>query len=198
MSPRLEHPTSTVQASAGTSRVALLCVGNELAHDDGVGVRVGRVLLKLALPEGVSVHFFQDLGLGALELFAESERVILVDALSMGGKPGSCRELTLAQLTAHVGHPCACHSIGLAELVFLATQMSPRAQAAQVTLVGIEAQELSGFGFELSPCVQRALPEAVLRILALLEADATLLSEGRRLAELEATHPPALGSANVW
>jgi hypothetical protein len=40
----------------------ILCIGNELVHDDGVGIRIGRILMDLPLPADVRVELAPSLG----------------------------------------------------------------------------------------------------------------------------------------
>ena len=68
----------------------ILCLGNELVRDDGVGIRIGRILMSLPLPADVRVELAPQLGFDLLDAVAGAERVILVDAMSTGRAVGTC------------------------------------------------------------------------------------------------------------
>ncbi len=160
----------------------VVCVGNELARDDGAGIRVGRVLRELALPSCVSVEFYQGVGFWLAELIASGRRTILVDAVTFGDAPGTCRLLALkeiVELSAAV--PCG-HMLGIPELVSIAGIIAQGKQQANVCLVGIEAVEVSGFEARLSPAVECAVPRAVELVLGLLGAPADIVEAARAVA----------------
>lgn len=162
--------------------VRVVCVGNELAKDDGVGIRVGRVLRRLPLPDHISVSFYQELGFDLVELLASGERVIVVDAMTMGGRPGSCLVLGPDELYQKGGGTMACHAFGVAEMLDIARELGGTGQLAGVRLVGVEVEDVTGFGTTLTPCVARALPDAVGHVLQILDAPVDVLRAGRELA----------------
>ena len=160
----------------------VVCVGNELARDDGIGIRVGRILRNLVLPAPIRIHFFQELGIDLVELLTGEARVIVVDALRTGAAPGTCRLLSGDEVAGHSGRPIACHTFGIAELFAIAKGSTVEGRMADVFLVGVEAGDVQGFSLELTETVRRALPQAVEEVLRLLKAPGAVVSEGRRLA----------------
>ena len=70
--------------------IRILCLGNELVSDDGVGIRVGRVLAQLPLPAGVTVEFQLGIGLELMDSLRPAEELIIVDAAQTGAPPGTC------------------------------------------------------------------------------------------------------------
>ena len=52
----------------------IVCVGNELVSDDGLGIRVGRALQRLPLPAGVEVVFAADIGLDLIDTVMSAVR----------------------------------------------------------------------------------------------------------------------------
>jgi hydrogenase maturation protease len=163
-------------------RTRIICVGNELVCDDGVGMRVGRVLQKLSLGDGVSVEFHPQVSLDLIDAVLESERIVLVDATQTGQEPGTCSLMTGEQVGALAGSMFCCHGVGLPDLLLLASKLEPTAVVPEVRLVGVEAAVLDQFGTSLSPAVQKALPDAVEHTLRLVGASEQLVVEGRRLA----------------
>lgn len=162
------------------TRTVVLCVGNEFAGDDGVALRVARIIEPL-VPIGVQIITRADLGLDALEAFLDTQRVILVDATVSGLPPGTCHRLSAAQFpqggTGSVGHQTSITAL-LAIAGILCKGAPP-----ETTLIGIEAESLEPFSTDLSPTVQAAVPGAVAMVLGELGASDEQVFEGRRRAQ---------------
>ena len=180
-----------------THRIRILCAGNELCGDDGVGHRVARILEALTLPPSVSIHHYQQVGWQLIDLLAEPTRVVLVDATYLGLRPGQC---TVRRLDAFEPSPSSglgCHGVSVPALVALASELCPERRKLGVTLVGVEVERIAGYCTSLSSTVERALPEAVERVLELMGVGAELREEGRRAAEHSGRKEPRVGEAHV-
>lgn len=184
-------------AQRTAARAVVLCAGNELARDDGVGIRVGRILERLELPSWVRLRFYQELGWGLLDIMASTSRVIVVDATWSGRAAGTCTVSRLEALAVEERLPLGCHGFGLGLLAELARELCPRDSGRRVTLVGVEAARLDGVSTELSPGVREALPEAVGLVLSEIDASSELLARGRELAREAAAWEPALLEAHA-
>ncbi len=151
-----------------TTRV--LCLGNELVRDDGVGIRIGRILLGLPLPPEVRVELAPHLGFDLLDVVAGADRIVLVDATSTGRPPGTRVTLEGRALEHHGAGASLSHTIGVAELMELACKLAPGRPPATLTFVGVEGARFSDYGTELSPAVEAAIPDAVDEVLRLVGA----------------------------
>ncbi len=167
----------------------IVCVGNELVCDDGVGIRVGRILRDLALPEGVEVVLASDVGLDLIDTILSATRLVLVDATRTGHPPGTLRVLSQESVRDFAQTPCCCHAVGLPELLRLAARLDARPRS--VVLVGVEAAILDRFGTELSAAVRVALPDAVAEVLRQVGASPELIDFARTQAQLSAQWEPA-------
>jgi hydrogenase maturation protease len=156
---------------------AIVCLGNELVGDDGAGVRVGRILSSIALPDSVVVIQRANLGLDLIELLAEHETLVVVDAMTSGRPPGSILTLDMQGASRMAGTPSCCHCIGIPEIVQLAQRMASNRPLSCVRIVAIEGGAMDTFGVGLSEAVRQALPDAVLEVLR-----AAGLGEGWRSA----------------
>lgn len=163
--------------------VQIMCLGNELAADDGIGIRVGRVLNELELPSNVQVDLRRMVGFELLDSLQPDAELLIVDATSTGEPAGQCTVRELAQVAALATTPYCCHGVGLAELLEAMRRVRPEALPARVRLVGVEAQVIDQCTTELSAPVRDALPEAVAQVLTLIEAPAALVAQGRSKAE---------------
>lgn len=168
----------------------ILCLGNELVHDDGVGIRIGRILMQLPLPDGVRVELAPQLGFDLLDVVASADRIVLVDAMSTGRAPGTCEVLDGRAIERFRSCAPASHSIGIAELMDLAHRLAPGRKPATLHFVGVEGAAFCDYGMELSPAVTLAIPVAVEAILGLLGADDDLLSAGRAASQRDIAQGP--------
>jgi hydrogenase maturation protease len=73
-------------SSADKPRTRILCLGNDLLADDGVGLLVGRELSR-AHPFGLDVVESAESGIRLLDHLLDVERVIVVDALETSKLP---------------------------------------------------------------------------------------------------------------
>ena len=177
-----------VRSAAVTSvesgrRIRIICLGNELVHDDGIGVRVGRVLQTLELPAGVSVEVKRMVGLDLLDELRADQELVLVDAMRRGGSPGSFAVMELVAAAVMAETPYCCHGIGLAEVLEIASRLHPERLPPRAVVVGVEAAELEEFGTSLTPALQAALPGVVVEVLRLVGADDRLQRQGHAAAE---------------
>lgn len=156
----------------------ILCLGNELIRDDGVGIRVGRILSALPLPDDVRVEFTPHLGFDLLEAVQGAERLILVDAMHTGRPPGTCITLEGAAIERYSAGAAASHTVGIAELIEVAQRLAPDRNRSSIVFVGIEGQSFEEYGIELTPAVRQAIPEAVTQVLRAIGASEALLAQG--------------------
>ena len=150
----------------------MVCLGNELRCDDGVGIHVGRLLEARGLPAGVALEYAPAAGLDLLEALAsDAELVVLVDALQTGAAPGSCRVIEAEAWSPPAsGRPTSwCHGASLAQVQEAARLLRPGGGLPRVVVVGIEAAELGRFDTSPSAPVAAALLTAVEQVLRLVE-----------------------------
>jgi hydrogenase maturation protease len=163
--------------------IRILCLGNELVRDDGVGIRIGRILMDLPLPAGVRVEFAPQLGFDLLDAVAEADHIILVDAMTTGQTPGTCVTFEGRAIERYSTGASASHTIGIAELMELAHRLAPSRAPATLHFVGVEGSAFADYGMDLSPEVTSAIPNAVESVLRLVGATPDLLAAGREASE---------------
>jgi hydrogenase maturation protease len=144
------------------SRVLVAGLGNIFLGDDGFGVQVAQQLLQTDTPDGVVVR---DIGIRgihlAYELLDEFDLLVLIDAVSRGGTPGTLYviehrqsgrqgEQTGAMLDAHDLNPDQ----------VLATVAQLGGTLCRTVVVGCEPEQASP-GMGLSATVRRSVEDAV-------------------------------------
>ncbi len=149
-------------------RTLIVCIGNDLVADDGIGHEIYRRLNKRSLPERVRLRL---LGVGGMDLLDEldgEELLIVVDAVQFGARPGSVHLLDWESIPTQEIRPVSGHGIGVKEALQVCRKLYPEKAAGRVFLVGIEGQCFDRVGAGLTPEVLDALPDAVEKIIGLL------------------------------
>lgn len=144
------------------SKILVAGVGNIFLGDDAFGVAVAQRLSKMALPEGVRVEDFGIRGYDlAYALMGEWDLVILVDALSRGGTPGTLYTID-PELPEPQSHSAAfdAHSMNPESVLQLVTALG--GHPARMLVVGCEPGRLEAEeSISLSSDVEAAVDEAI-------------------------------------
>ena len=107
-------------------------------------------------------------GLALMERLVGYDRVILVDAILRGGKPGTVYRLSLAEFPTQ--RTRGTHDVHLATALQLGQLAGYQVPAPeQVHVVAVEAEDVLTFGEGLTPSVGGAVPEATRLVLKILE-----------------------------
>jgi hydrogenase maturation protease len=132
--------------------------GNDARRDDGAGLAVARHLRAAGLDAREARGDLSALA----DLWRDTDRVILVDAVCSGAPPGTlhCFDALHSPLPA-VFARASTHALGLAEAVELARALGRL--PATLTVYGIEGAEFD-MGEGLSPRVAEAIGRAVAAI----------------------------------
>ena len=152
------------------ARALVIGIGNPDRGDDAVGIAVARALAARA-PPWVAVAEAGGDALALFDLWAEAERVVLVDATEPAGQPGRILRIDPARdpLPRAAG-PTSSHGFGLAEAVALARVLGRLPPL--LAILGIEAMRFDP-GAALSAPVAAAVDEAI----ALITADLREVSD---------------------
>lgn len=149
-----------------TVRTLIAGFGNELRGDDGFGIEVTqRVARRLEDRGDVDVL---EVGTGGLQLAQQLldpyDRLVVVDAMTRGGEPGTLYVLELESVDEvrdvdlHLATPDRALSVAQAL----------GGLPAEVFLVGCEPNEVDQLTMELTPAVAAAVEDAVEAVLGLL------------------------------
>lgn len=134
--------------------ILVLGVGNFLLADEGAGIHAVDQLKKMPLPPEVEL---MDGGTGGFELithFRGRKKVILIDAIRTGEKPGSVFRFKPEDIYLHQKKPISVHQFGLQELFFFAQKMRP---CPDIVVYGIVPEDTKQFRTELSLAVRRGI-----------------------------------------
>jgi hydrogenase maturation protease len=152
-------------------RVLVLGLGNILLRDEGVGVHVAKCLLRENLPENVEVI---DGGTAGLDILLSQQlpyKLLIIDAIKAGKKPGTIYETQLkpgekerlTEIFNEVGRPnISLHQVGLLDALKAAERLE--CMPEEITIIGVEPAEVS-LGLELTEPMKRSVPRVVEQVL---------------------------------
>jgi len=142
--------------------VLVLGLGNVVLGDDGLGpAAIARIERDYRIPPDVRIVDGGTLGLSLLGLIAESERVILVDAVRADAPPGTLVRLDAADVTDAVWNRVSPHQVGVADLLEAARLID--CHPSSVTLLGL-VPEVIDLAVVRSSAVDNRLDELVAAI----------------------------------
>ncbi|MFZ6182798.1 hydrogenase maturation protease [Nannocystis pusilla] len=143
-------------------------VGQRLAGDDGVGIRVAERLRSLDL-EDVQVAFIASTT-DLIAALTGAQRVIVVDAVLGVGEPGRLHIATPEDFAAQHLVAITTHGLDLPAAVALARALYPETVAPVIQIVGIEIERPATLDEELSPPATAAVEAAVRAVVVMLRA----------------------------
>jgi len=130
----------------------ILCFGNPLHGDDGLGPAVYARLADLPRSPDLELIEAGTPGLAALPLFEDCDEVLVVDALAPAGAPG--RIARLAPERAIAESVPAPHGVGLGYLLQALAALPGR--KPKIRILGAQAESHRPFQPGLSPAMERA------------------------------------------
>ncbi len=138
------------------TELLVLGVGNLLLTDDGLGVLAAQELMRESWPQGVIVReagtFTQDM----FHAFREVERLLVLDVVHTGGKPGSIHLLGERDLIHRKEQRLSIHDIGLLDSLHMAERLYGTRPALRV--LGMEPQDITTWNIGLSPVAAACFP----------------------------------------
>lgn len=137
-------------------KLLVLGIGNLLLTDDGVGVWAARKLMEEVWPQGVVIReagtFTQDI----FYTFGDVERLLVLDVVHAGGKPGSLYLLDEEDLVGHEHRRLSIHDIDLLDSLRMAERYFGRKPTLRV--LGMEPQNYTTWKIGLSPVLEEQFP----------------------------------------
>ncbi|MGA7677796.1 MAG: HyaD/HybD family hydrogenase maturation endopeptidase [Dehalococcoidia bacterium] len=150
----------------GSPKITVLGIGNLLLKDEGVGVHMVQKLTGIVDDANVNII---DAGTypDFLSLVDDStDKLIIIDAVKAGNKPGTIYRLTLDDLDLDSVPPISLHDIGVSDSLKMMALLNR--QPKSMVVIGIEPKTID-FGLEPSPEVEDKLSEMIKLVLQEIE-----------------------------
>lgn len=138
-------------------------IGNLLLGDDGAGVQLVRRLNAYRFEPEIALLDGGTLGLGLVHYLAETDRLLLIDAVRTGAAPGTVVVLRDRDVPAVLRATLSAHDASIGELLAALTLLGKMPR--ELVAIGIEAERTAP-SLELSPAVHEALVAAERETLA--------------------------------
>jgi hydrogenase maturation protease len=149
--------------------ILVLGVGNLLLSDEGVGVHVAQRMMTMAMPPEVHVVDVEGGtdGFGLVKVITQADRIILIDAVKGGGRPGSIYRFEIEDCPPYPDiFKTSVHQISILEVINLSSLIGP---TPRTTVIGIEPASLE-MGMNLSPAVEAKITPVIQMIQEEVEA----------------------------
>ena len=147
-------------------KILVIGVGSVLRGDDGVGVKAIEALEKEVLPDNVTVEAGDLSGLDLLKFFGDYPKVIVIDAATMGEKPGTIKVFTPSEIKpATFKDKSSTHGMGLIETLTLAKELE---LDNEIIIVGIEPVTTE-YELELTETIKNKIPEIISTVKELIQ-----------------------------
>jgi len=146
----------------------ILGIGNILLKDEGVGVHVVERLKTMPLPENVEVLDGGTAGLDLADYIAGRKKLIVIDAVNAGGKPGTLYRLTKENLDIKPKAIFSFHEIDFLDALHISEVVNSKPE--EVVVIGIEPKDMS-IGTDLSPEIQERIPRIIELVTSELNID---------------------------
>jgi hydrogenase maturation protease len=146
-------------------KALVLGLGNPILTDDGVGIHVVRALAGRLKRPDVDVAEVSLGGLRLLDSVAGYDRLILVDAIQIGGRVGQVYRLGPKNLLSSL-HSASSHDLGLPAAMELGRRLGmvlPEDEA--ITILAVEVEDVITFGETCTPHVQAVIPQVAQMVL---------------------------------
>ena len=143
------------------SNIVVLGIGNPLRRDDGLGIRIIGEMRKDDRYAGIEII---DGGTSPdlLSLLDENVgKLVIVDALRSGSKPGTIYRLEINESNIADDGPASVHGLGVLDSLKMMRKLGIRAPA--VVIIGVEPADTS-HGLHLSPEIEALLPQVLAKI----------------------------------
>lgn len=145
----------------------ILCLGNPLVSDDGVGVRVSAFLRRRypALLDSVDIIDGGNAGFDLLAVMSGREHIVLVDAVEAEGEPGDIIKVRPEELEKQTGYRVSLHGISVRDVCGALALLG---EQPMVDIVGIVAGDVRTVADGLSPRVFDAVSRAAAEVVDLV------------------------------
>ena len=143
--------------NSSSYKILVVGVGNPLLKDEGVGAHVVRRLSCNVYPPFVRIL---DCGTDLLSLtssFGDPEKIIIIDAVRTGKKPGHVRKFQYSELQDMKSNMRSAHQLSMIEILKLLKHTYLKNSKCEIILIGIEPKIIE-LGTELSDEIKLAIP----------------------------------------
>ena len=138
-------------------RIVVIGAGNLLLKDEGIGIHAVKALQEMSLPDDV-VTIDGGTSPDLIACTRAGAKLIIIDAAKAGGEPGTIYRFLPGDLASSGAMFTSAHELGVEENLKLMSLM--KTEPPETVIIGVEPKEID-WGLELSPELQRRLPDVI-------------------------------------
>ena len=138
----------------------IIGIGNILLQDDGIGVHVIRQLENEKLPSTIELVDGGTSTLDMLGFFLDNRKVIVVDCLRAGLKPGTIYKIKPEDIKSYKKENLSIHDVQILDVVEMANMMG---KYPEVVIFGIEPEKIA-VELEMTETMISKIPEIICNI----------------------------------
>lgn len=144
-------------------RITILGIGNILFSDEGFGVRVIEKLQDLfVFSDNVSIIDGGVLGMNLLGILAETDRLIVIDAVRNKSLPGTFIRLEGEEIPARIRAKNSLHQVDFLEALTMCQVFD---KVPQTVVLGVEPQDIETLSDELTPLIKGTIDPMIEMVL---------------------------------
>jgi hydrogenase maturation protease len=147
-------------------KTRVICFGNTVLRDDGVGIHVAKALREVVEQRGLELDVVESAvaGYALIDLMQDWEQVILVEAVQLEDhEPGDVVRLDPLEEKLYL-RLCSPREGNLPMLMEAGAKLG-YAMPREVVFFGVQGEDLCTFGEDLTPKVEEAVPKVVEEVL---------------------------------
>jgi hydrogenase maturation protease len=138
--------------------ILILGIGNLLLKDEGIGVHVVKKMKEISVPDNVEVLDGGTAGLDLVDFIEGRKKLIVIDAVNAGERPGTLYRLTEENLDIKQKAIMSFHDIDFLDALYMSETMNNKPE--EVVVIGVEPKDMSE-GLELSPEIEEKIPDII-------------------------------------
>jgi hydrogenase maturation protease len=165
--------------SSTPEEILVVCIGNDLAGDDGAGFAVYERLQAMHMPETVELLHLGLGGMALLDYLTGQKLVVVVDAVQLNGIPGTVHVIDWDRIPRNGKQAVSLHGISFLDTLEIAWKLYPDTVPDKAVLVGIEGSRFNELGVPLTNEVAAAIHEAAEQV----RQQILRITEGSRVNE---------------
>ncbi|MGD8780473.1 MAG: HyaD/HybD family hydrogenase maturation endopeptidase [Ignavibacteria bacterium] len=146
--------------------IMVIGVGNLIQMDDGFGIHVLNELSKYEMPAEVELFDGGTLGIDLMPWIEGREKLIFIDCVKGGNKPGIIYKFRPEDLTYEEEIKISVHQIGLIESLQMIAMTGNAPD--KITIFGVEPNVID-WGEELTDELKRVIPKVVKLVIREIE-----------------------------
>ncbi|MHB9093703.1 MAG: HyaD/HybD family hydrogenase maturation endopeptidase [Eubacteriales bacterium] len=153
------------------NRILILGVGNVLLKDEGIGVHVIGAMERIPLPDNVKLVNGGVSGIDLLEVIEEADKLIIVDAIDAGDRPGTVFRFNADEVKGQLReHKTSLHQVDLFDTLKIARFLD---RCPETVIIGIQPKDIS-WGMELTPDLASLVPRIIDLVICEIHDSASL------------------------